>query len=129
MSRIRGPGTTRNTEDKASPCVVPANTCVVPAYTRTNRDQSQAAGAAPSYPPTPLEMLCRSELKRLRTVIITTIITWDMTRYYMSCSGCRDRGRVGLITPEDISERLMAVRPSNIILILILILILNSLFS
>ena len=80
-------------------------------------------------------MLCRSELKRLRTVIIITIITWDMSRYYMSCSGCRDPGRVGLITPEDISERLMAVRPSNIILILILVLvlilifILNSLFS
>ena len=67
-------------------------------------------------------MLCRSELKRLRTVIIITIITWDMSRYYMSCSGCRDPGRVGLITPEDISERLMVVRPSNIILILILIL-------
>ena len=64
-------------------------------------------------------MLCRSELKRLRTVIIITIITWDLSRYYMSCSGCRDPGRVGLITPEDISERLMAGRPSNIILILI----------
>ena len=74
-------------------------------------------------------MLCRSELKRLRTVIIITIITWDVSRYYMRCFGCRDPGRVGLITPEDISERLMAVRPSNIILILILILILNSLFS
>ena len=77
-------------------------------------------------------MLCRSELKRLRTVIIITIITWDVSRYYMSCSGCRDPGRVGLITPEDRSERLMAVRPSNIILILILILtrilIFNSLF-
>ena len=34
----------------------------------------------------------------------------------MSCSGCRDPGRVGLITPEEISERLMAVRPSDIIL-------------
>ena len=68
-------------------------------------------------------MLCRSELKRVRTVIIITIITWDVSRYYMSCSGCRGPGRVGLITPEGISERSMAVRPSNIILILILILI------
>ena len=59
-------------------------------------------------------------------MIIIIIIAWDVSRYYMSCSGCRDPGRVGLITPEDISERLMAVRPSNIILILIFIF--NSLF-
>ena len=62
-------------------------------------------------------------------IIIIIIIAWDVSRYYMSCSGCRDPGRVGLITPEDRSERLMAVRPSNMILILILLLILNSLFS
>ena len=60
-------------------------------------------------------------------IIVVIIITWDVSRYYMSCSGCRDPGRVGLITPEDISERLMAVRPSYIVLILILIL--KCLFS
>ena len=62
-------------------------------------------------------------------IIIIIIIAWDVSRYYMSCSGCKDPKRVGLITPEVISERLMAVRPSNIILNVILILIVNFLFS